>query len=95
MNPVGGETHNTQGMYLNRWTKHKIGVRKRGNQLGKVGEEREQRCVVNKQKIRQNVTRARSRTEELSVLATWNVRSLSLTGRRGAAIPRSFCRNVK
>ena len=34
-------------------------------------------------KIRQNEARARSRTGELNV-ATWNVRSLSLTGRRGA-----------
>ena len=31
----------------------------------------------------QNVSRARSHTGELNI-ATWNVRSLSLTGRRGA-----------
>ena len=34
-------------------------------------------------KTSQNVARARSRTGELNV-ATWNVRPLSLTGRRGA-----------
>ena len=34
-------------------------------------------------KTRKNVARARSRTGELNV-ATWNVHSLSLTGRRGA-----------
>ena len=34
-------------------------------------------------KTSQNVSRARSRTGELNI-ATWNVRSLSLTGRRGA-----------
>ena len=33
-------------------------------------------------KTSQNVARARSRTGELNI-ATWNVRSLSLTGRRG------------
>ena len=79
LNPLGGETHK-QGMYLDRWTKPKISNRK--NILARRGRRRarpERRCNT---KTNQNVARARSRTGELNV-ATWNVRSLSLTGRRG------------
>ena len=46
LNPFGGETH-TKVMYLDRWTKLQS-VTKRGNELGKVGEAREQRGGVSK-----------------------------------------------
>ena len=86
--PLGGETH-TRGMYLDRWTKQKIAIKKRklavnrkGTVLIFIGEGRDQKCGVSEgYGVRRE--RARSRTEELNV-ATWNVRLLSLTGRRGA-----------
>ena len=66
-------------MYLDRWIKQKIGHRKtRPARKGRKRVRPERRREV---KIRKNVTRARSRTGELNV-ATWNVRSLSPTGRR-------------
>ena len=80
LNPLGGETHK-QGMYLDRWTKQKISKRKK--RLARKGRRKtrpERWCNA---KTSQNVARARSRTGELNV-ATWNVRSLSLSGRRGA-----------
>ena len=80
LNPLSGETHK-QDMYLDRWAKQKISNRKK--RLARKGRRRarpERRRNANKS---QNVARARSRTGELNV-ATWNVRSLSLTGRRGA-----------
>ena len=80
LNPLGGETHK-QGMYLNRWTKQKISNRKK--RLARKGRRRARPERRPNAKTSQNVARARSRTGELNV-ATWNVRSLSLTGRRGA-----------
>ena len=80
LNPLGGETHK-QGMYLDRWTKQKISNRKK--RLARKGRRRARPEMRRDAKTRQNVARARSRTGELSV-ATWNVRSLSLMGRRGA-----------
>ena len=80
LNPLSGETHK-QGMYLDRWTKQKISnIKKRLARKGRRGERPERRRNA---KTSQKVARARSRTGELDV-ATWNVRSLSLTGRRGA-----------
>ena len=79
LNPLGGETHK-QGMYLNRWTKQKTVNKKK--RLARKGRRRARPERRRKVKIRQNVARARSRTGELNI-ATWNVRSLSLTGRRG------------
>ena len=78
---LGGETY-TQCMYLDRWTKHKIGNKKSKIAINRNGRRRarpERRC---KQRIRP-MTRAWSRTGELNV-ATWNVRSLPLTGCRRA-----------
>ena len=86
LNPLSGETHK-QGMYLDRWTKQKISNRKK--RLARKGRRRarpERRRIT---KTSQNVARARSRTGELNV-ATWNVRSLSLTGRRGAGHAEVF-----
>ena len=80
LNPVSGETHK-QGMYLDRWTKQKISNRKK--RLARKGRRRARPERRRNAKTSQNVARARSRTGELNV-ATWNVRSLSLTGRRGA-----------
>ena len=68
-------------MYLDRWTKQKIDNRKK--RLARKARRRARPERRGKVKIRQNVARARSRIGELNV-ATWNVRSLSLTGRRGA-----------
>ena len=82
LNPHGGETHK-QGIYLDRWTKHKIGNKKRKS--ARKGRRRAPPERRRKRNIRRNMTRARSRTGELNV-ATWNVRSLSLTGRRGAGL---------
>ena len=80
LNPLSGETHK-QGMYLDRWTKQKISNRKkRFARKCKRRTRPERRRIA---KTSQNVARARSRTGELNI-ATWNVRSLSLTGRRGA-----------
>ena len=79
LNPLGGEIHK-KGMYLDRWTKQKIGNRKK--RLARKGRRRARLERRRKVKIRQIVARARSRTGELNVV-TWNVRSLSLTGRRG------------
>ena len=80
LNPLSGETHK-QGMYLDRWTKQKISNRKkRLARKGRGGTRPERRRIA---KTTQNVSRARSCTGELNI-ATWNVRSLSLTGRRGA-----------
>ena len=80
LNPLGGETYK-QGMYLDRWTKQKISNRE--NILARKGRRRPRPEGRRNAKTSQNVARARSRTGELNV-ATWNVRSLSLTGRRGA-----------
>ena len=68
-------------MYLDRWTKQKIGDRKKI--LARKGRRRARPERRRNAKTSQNMARARSRTGELNV-ATWNVRSLSLTGRRGA-----------
>ena len=80
LNPLGGETHK-QGMYLDRWIKQKISNRK--NRLARKGRRRARPERRRNAKTSQNVAKARSRTGELNV-ATWNVRSMSLTGRRGA-----------
>ena len=80
LNPLSGETHK-QGMYLDRWTKQKISNRKKrlaGKDRRTARPERRRNA-----KTSQNVARARSRTGELNV-SIWNVRSLSLAGRRGA-----------
>ena len=80
LNPFSGETHK-QGMYLDIWTKQKISnIKKR---LARKGRRRARPERRRNAKTSQNVARARSRTGELNV-ATWNVRSLSFTGRRGA-----------
>ena len=80
LNPLSGKTHK-QGMYLDRLTKQKISsIKKR---LAGKGRRRARPERRRNAKTSQNVTRAKSRTEELNV-ANWNVRSLSLTGRRGA-----------
>ena len=79
LNPLGGETHK-HVMYLDKWTKQKIGNGKK--RLAKKGRRRARPERRSNVKTMQNVGRARSRTGELNV-ATWNVRSLSLTGRRG------------
>ena len=80
LNPLGGKPHK-QGMYFDRWTKQKIGNEKK--RLARKGRRRARPERRRKVKIGQNVAGARSRTGELNV-ATWSVRSLSLTGRRGA-----------
>ena len=80
LNPLSGETHK-QGMYLDRWTKQKISNRKKRFARKCRRRTRPERRRI--AKTSQNVSRARSRTGELNI-ATWNVRSLSLTGRRGA-----------
>ena len=80
LNPLSGGTHK-QGMYLDRWTKQKISNRKKG--LARKGRRKTRPERRRNAKTSQNVARARSRTGELNK-ATWNVRSLSLTGRRGA-----------
>ena len=82
LNLLGGETHK-QGMYLDRWTKQKISNRKK--KLARKGRRRARPERRRNAKTSQNVARARSHTGELNV-ATWNVRSLSLTGRRGAGL---------
>ena len=80
-NPLGSETHK-QGMYLERWTKHKIGGKKKRSEARKVRRRaRPERRP--KLKGRQTLTRVRPRTGEPNVV-TSNVRSVSLTGRRGA-----------
>ena len=80
LNPLDGETHK-QGMYLDIWAKQKISnIRKR---LARKGRRRARPERRRNAKTSQNLARARSRTGELNV-ATWNVLSLSLTGRRGA-----------
>ena len=80
LNPLSGETHK-QGMYLDRWTKQKLSNRKK--RLAGKGRRSARPERWRNAKTSQNVARARSRTGELNV-ATWNVCSLSLTGRRGA-----------
>ena len=80
LNPLSGETHK-QGMYLDRWTKQQISNRIK--RLARKGRRRARPEKRRNAKTSQNVARARSRTGELNI-ATWNVRSLSLTGRRGA-----------
>ena len=80
LNPLSGETHN-KGMYLGRWIKQKSVTRNK--RLARKGWRRARPQRWHNVKTTQNVARARSPTEELNV-ATWNVRSLSLTGRRGA-----------
>ena len=80
LNPLSGETHK-QGMYLDRWTKQKISNRKK--RFARKSRRRTRPERRRNTKTSQNVARARSRTGELNI-ATWNVRSLSLTGRRGA-----------
>ena len=78
--PLGGEIHK-QGMHLDRWTKQKISNKKK--RLARKGRRRARPERRRNAKTSQNVARARSRTEELNVV-TWNVHSLSLTGRHGA-----------
>ena len=68
-------------MYLDRCTKQKISNKK--NILTRKGRRRARPERRRNAKTHQNVARGRSRTGELNV-ATWNVRSLSLTRRRGA-----------
>ena len=80
LNPLGGETHN-QGMYLDKWTKQKLSNRKK--RLARKGRRRARPERRRNAKTSQNVARARSHTGELNG-ATWNVRSLSLTGHREA-----------
>ena len=80
LNPLGGDAHK-QGMYLDRWTKQKIGGRKKRS--ARKGRRRARPERRRKLKIWQIVARARSRTGKLNV-ATWNVRPLSLTERRKA-----------
>ena len=87
LNPLSGETHK-QGMYLDRWTKQKISNRKK--RFARKCRRRTRRIA----KTSQNVSRARSHTGELNI-ATWNVRSLSLTGRRGAGHAEVLLQNVK
>ena len=80
LNPLSGEAHK-QGMYLDRWTKQKISNRKK--RFARKGRRRTRPERRRNAKTSQNVARARSRTGELNI-ATWNVHSLSLMGRRGA-----------
>ena len=80
LNPLCGETHK-KGMYLDRWTKQNVSNRKK--RLAGKGRRRARPERRRNAKTSQNVARVRSRTGELNV-ATWNIRSLSLTGRRGA-----------
>ena len=61
--------------------KQKISNRKK--RLARKGRRRTRPERRRNAKTSQNVARAQSRTGELNI-ATWNVRSLSLTGRRGA-----------
>ena len=68
-------------MYLDIWTKQKISNRKKS--FARKVRRRARQERRRNAKTSQNVARARSRTGELNV-ATWNVRSVSLTGRRGA-----------
>ena len=68
-------------MYLDRWTKQKISNIK--IRLARKGRRRPRPERRRNAKTSQTVARARSRTGELNV-ATCNVRSLSLTVRRGA-----------
>ena len=91
LNLLGGETHK-QGMHLDRWTKNKFGNKKKKSARKGTRKARPERR--RKLKIRQNVTRARSRTGELN-LATWNVRSLSLTGRRGVGYAEVLLQKCK
>ena len=91
LNPPSGDKHN-QGMYLDRWTKQKINNKKKRS--ARKGRRRARLERRRKLKIRQNVTRARSGTEELNV-ATWNVRSLSLTGHRGAGHAEALLQKYK
>ena len=70
-----------KGIYLDIWTKQKISYRKK--RLARKGRKRARPERRRNAKASQNAARARSRTGKLNV-ATWNVRSLSLTGRRGA-----------
>ena len=91
LNPLGGETHK-QGMYLDRWTKQKISNRKK--RLARKGRRRARPERRRNAKTSQNVARARSRTGELNV-ATWNVRSLSLTGCRGAGHAEGLLQKCK
>ena len=90
LNPLGGETR-MQDMYLVKWTKQKIGNKKR--KLARKGRSRVRPERRRKKRIRR-ITRAGSRTGELNV-TTWNVRSLFLTGRRGAGHAEVLCRNRK
>ena len=80
LNPFDGEKHK-QGMYLDRWTKHKVDNKQRKS--ARKGRRRARPERRRKQNIRYNITRAWSRAGELNV-ASWSARSLSLTGTRGA-----------
>ena len=91
LNPLRGETHK-QGMYLDRLTKQKISNRKK--RLARKGRRRARPERRRNAKTSQNMARARSRTGELNV-ATWNVRSLSLTGRRGAGHAKVLLQKCK
>ena len=68
-----------------RWrdTQARQKISNRKKRLGRKGRRRARPERRRNAKTSQNVARAWSRTGELNV-ATWNVRSLSLTGRRGA-----------
>ena len=91
LNPLSSETHK-QGMYLDRWTKQKISNRIK--RLAGKGRRRARPERRRNAKTSQNVARVRPRTGELNV-ATWNVRSLSLTVRRGAGhaeVPLQKCK---
>ena len=91
LNPLGGETHK-QGMYLDRWTKQKISNRKK--RISRKGRRRARPERRRNAKTSQNVTRARSRTGELNG-ATWNVRSMSLTGHREAGHAKVLLQKCK
>ena len=91
LNPLRGETHK-QGMYLDRLTKQKISnIKKR---LARKGRKRARPERRRNAKTSQSVARARSRTGELNVV-TWNVRSVSHTGRRGAGHAEVFLQKCK
>ena len=78
-------------MYLNKGTKHEISNKNRASARKGRRARRERR---RKLKIRYNTTRARSRTGELNV-ATWNVHSLSLTGRLRAGCAKVLLQKCK
>ena len=80
LNPLGGETNKQCTYLIDGPNKKSVTERKKKVRKGRrrARPERQRNARTS-----QNVARARFRTGELNV-ATWNVRSLSLTGRRGA-----------